>query len=75
MSFNVAGLESLRSMVILDSDEKVDTVQTAWKAVGASVDGLKLYRIETNSTASIIDIIARDFAIVCKARSSGLHLD
>ena len=63
MNFNVAGLESLRSLIVLDADPKIDAVLNAWKAISASLEGLKLYRIETNSTGSIIDIIARDFAI------------
>lgn len=59
MNFGIASPESLlmAEAIYIDSDETI-LIKNKWKKVGVELDNLVEFRIETNSTASIIKIFA-----------------
>ncbi|MES2061496.1 MAG: hypothetical protein V4456_06220 [Bacteroidota bacterium] len=62
MNFGVIASESIRSAYIVDDDNFLTELYVKWKT---NLDGIKLhcYLIETNSTGSVLKIIAKGFEI------------
>lgn len=62
MNFGVIADETIRSAAIIDNHELINSLRVQWSILTLPSD-LKCYVIETNSTASTIEICARGFDI------------
>jgi hypothetical protein len=56
LNFNIVAIESIRSFDILNDDPKINELKEKWMKFTHDVANIKCYRLETNSTASVISI-------------------
>lgn len=63
MNFGVIGIESVRSALVLDNRDDIEEIRTKWWKVGVDLANLKCFEIETNSTASKIEVYACGFLL------------
>lgn len=63
MNFGVRALESIRSGLMIKDDPGLLAIRAKWEAVGVSLNSLRCYRLEMNSTASVIKIYGMHFQI------------
>lgn len=64
MNFGVKALESIRSGSMIKDDPGLVAIRGKWEAVGVSLNSLSCYRLEMNSTASVIKIYAMHFQMI-----------
>jgi hypothetical protein len=62
MNFGVVASESIRSAYIVDNDNTLSELYAKWKNILDTIE-LNCYLIETNSTGSILKIIAKGFEV------------
>ncbi len=63
MNFGIIGDETIRNAEILENDENIPAIQSKWLKLDVNLNGLKCFFIETNSTASVLNIYAKDFLL------------
>jgi hypothetical protein len=64
MNFGVISDERVLSAQELDSDPELSEMRRRWQLLDVSLEGLRCYRIETASTASVIKVYASTFDVV-----------
>lgn len=66
MNFGCKSPDSILEATVIDQSDLVKKVENLFAKIGGQLRslGLKHYRIETNTTGSIIDIVARDFNLI-----------
>ncbi|WP_232503191.1 hypothetical protein [Parachlamydia acanthamoebae] len=63
MNFGIAANESIfTAQCLIDSDE-LNLIRNDWLSMGAKLESLKCFRINTNSTNSLIDVFAKNYRI------------
>ncbi|WP_059359807.1 hypothetical protein [Parachlamydia acanthamoebae] len=63
MNFGIAACESiLAAECLIDSDD-LNLIYNDWLSMGMKLESLKCFRINTNSTNSLIEIFAKSFEI------------
>jgi hypothetical protein len=63
MNFGVIALETVRTADVLDDEDGIDAIR-AMRRAPTELPDLKCFRIETNSTASVIRIYAEGFRVL-----------
>ncbi|EKR63068.1 hypothetical protein LEP1GSC036_0931 [Leptospira weilii str. 2006001853] len=63
MNFGFIAEESILRASVNNEQEKLYIIKENWKSMGVSLDNLKCYEIETNTTGSLLLIYAIDFQI------------
>ena len=65
LNLGVIAPETIRDAVCLQADETLTALKRKWASKGLDIqpDNLKLFKFETNSTASNISIYAKGFTI------------
>jgi hypothetical protein len=64
MNFGVVAEETIRSVDIVEDGDEVDSLKAKWSGAGSTVSKIKCFRLETNSTASVISIFALGIEVV-----------
>jgi hypothetical protein len=64
MNFGVIAEERIAGASLIDDDPGLTSIRDRWKQLGASLDVLRCYRLETSSTSSVIRIYAKQFEVV-----------
>lgn len=59
MNFGVVALETVRAAVERDDTDELRVLREKWTKMGVDVSDLRCFTIETNSTASTINVYAR----------------
>ena len=59
LNFGIIANESIRDVVVLSAGDMLSEVRHKWKGMGVAMDELFEFRLETNSTASTIAIVAK----------------
>lgn len=62
-NFGICADETIRCATEAESHPSIEELRRTWENLGANLDDIRFYRIETNSTASIIEILARRFEV------------
>jgi hypothetical protein len=63
-NFGVLAEETIRNFSIISEGPEMDAIRTRLSSFGPVVRHLNLYRVETNSTASILEIVAMKYRMV-----------
>lgn len=63
MNFGVLPPDTIIDANVVNDSETLAKIKQKWKAVGLDLSSLKCYRIETNSTNSLIEIFALGYRI------------
>lgn len=63
MNFGMIVPEHVRSASALDSDDGLERLRQTWSKYGVEVARLKCFKIELNSTASVLRIYAARFTV------------
>ncbi len=58
MNFGIVALKSILHAECFGASEKLNVIRNEWSRMGVNLENLKCFRIETNSTNSIINIYA-----------------
>lgn len=64
MNFGVIAKEQILVADVVDDDPGLVSLRGLWKQMGVSRETLRCYRIETNSTASVLKIYAQHFEVM-----------
>lgn len=64
LNFGILAKETIRDFSVISNGPEVESIHARLTSFGPLVNQLKLYRLETNSTASIIEIVALDVIIL-----------
>jgi hypothetical protein len=64
MNFGIVACESILTAECSSDSEELRSIKKKWSRAGINLEGLKCYKIITNSTNSIINIYALDFRMV-----------
>ncbi|WP_079989489.1 hypothetical protein [Candidatus Protochlamydia phocaeensis] len=64
MNFGVIACESILTAECIFDSKELNFIREKWSKVGVLLDNLKCFRIETNSTNSIINIFCLNFEIL-----------
>ncbi len=64
MYFDVLPPDSILSAECVQNAPALDRLKQTWSKIGADFSEVKCYRIVTNSTASQIEILSKDFRII-----------
>jgi hypothetical protein len=64
MNFGVIGEEHILIGDVVDDDPGLVSLRERWKQMGVPLETLRCYRIETNSTASVLKIYAQHFEVM-----------
>lgn len=59
MNFGVVAEENVRSASESDDSDELRRHQAMWARLGVDLSGLRMFHVETNSTASTITVFAR----------------
>lgn len=63
MNFGIVANESILTAECLMDSEELNLIHNKWLKMGAKLKSLKCFRINTNSTNSLIDIFAKSYEI------------
>lgn len=63
MNFGIVAAETVRTADELDDTEKLQRVRAVWRPLGVDLSALRCFRIETNSTASVLEIHAKGWRL------------
>lgn len=64
MNFGIVADESILKAECFMNSEELELIRTKWGKVGVALESLKCYRINTNSTNSLINIYSLGFRIL-----------
>lgn len=67
MNFGVVATESILDARCSDDSAQLAEARRRWEGLGVTLDDLKCFEVFTNSTASVIRILARDFLVLPSA--------
>lgn len=63
MNFGVIAEETILEAMCLAESDKLSEIKDKWEPLGVMLDKIRCYRINTNSTNSLIDIYALSYTL------------